>query len=303
MFRKLLLLALLVSPLGFYPFLRDDGTCKPPVNCIKPVAYRFSKQEELALHCLTIFPGQTFPAVVPWEPLRVIGEDRSIELRTLAEKDPVEFLERCMSKYRHEVKGYQCTFFKRERVKGNLQNPERLICHFREEPFSIHMDWKQGATAAQRSLYVQGENNGKLVARVNLFGIPGPVVERAVDDPSAKAASRFPITNFGMRVGLQQTLDAIHQAKAAGTLHLKFLGAERVEKLDNQVCYKFRRAPYTPPENDGVADFTFYIDPDTLLQVGSILKDSNGELIAEYFFANIELNPTFSPKQFTKKSM
>jgi len=303
MLRKFLLLALLLSPLGFYPFLRDDGT-RLPVCSINPTpTHRFSKQEELALHCLSIFPGQSFPAVVPWEPLRVIGEDRSIELRTLAEQDPIAFLDRCLNQYREDVKGYKCTFFKRERVKGNLQKPERLICHFRETPFSVHMEWKEGATAALRSLYVVGENDGNLVARVNLFGIPGPMVTRSVDDPSAKATSRFPISNFGMFVGLKQTIDAMKKAKANDALHVKFYGTERVEKLDNLVCYKFVRSPYTPPEEDDVADYTFYIDPDTLLHVGSILKNSQGELIAEYFFADVELNPIFSATQFTKKSI
>lgn len=303
MLRKMLLTLLLISPLGFYPFLRDDGTPKMPLNSIKHLPPRLSKQEELALYCLSLFPGQSFPAALPWEPLRVIGEDRSIEMRTQAEKQPIEFLERCLSKYRQDVQGYKVTFLKRERVKGNLNDPERLIAHFRESPFSVHMEWKEGAKFAQRSMYVEGENNGNLVARTNLFGIPGPIIERSVDDPSAKAASRFPINRFGMYVGLSQTLDAIRRAETNGTLHLRFEGTERVEKLGNLVCYKFVRAPYVPPEDDGVAEFTFYIDPETLLQVGSILKDVNGELVAEYFFANVELNPTFSPTQFTKKSM
>jgi hypothetical protein len=302
MIRKLLLTGLLLSPLGFYPFLRDDGSAPPVCSLAKPVS-PLAKQDVLALHCFSLLPGQAFPAGVPWEPLRVIGEDRSVELRTLAETKPIEFLERCIAKYRDEVKGYKTTFHKRERVQGELKRQERLIAHFREKPFSVHMDWKEGAGAALRTIYVEGENNGNLVARLNAFGLPGPPLARPVDDVIAKSASRFPITNFGMFVGIKQTLDAIKKADEAGTLHLKFYGTERVEKLNNLLCYKFVRAPYTPPENDDIAELTFYIDPDSLLQVGSVLKNSEGELIAEYFFADVELNPTFSATQFTRKAL
>jgi hypothetical protein len=34
-----------------------------------------------------------------------------------------------------------------------------------------------------------------------------------------------------------------------------------------------------------------------------VLKDSDGKLIAEYFFHDIHLNPTFTEKQFTQKAL
>jgi hypothetical protein len=39
------------------------------------------------------------------------------------------------------------------------------------------------------------------------------------------------------------------------------------------------------------------------MQVGSVLLDAEGNLIAEYYFRDFELNPTFSEKQFTRENL
>ena len=41
----------------------------------------------------------------------------------------------------------------------------------------------------------------------------------------------------------------------------------------------------------------------TLLQAGSLLRDSDGNIIAEYFFRDVELNPEFDEKQFTRDKL
>ena len=71
----------------------------------------------------------------------------------------------------------------------------------------------------------------------------------------------------------------------------------------DRVCYVFKRAPYEKPEEDGVEALTIYIDKDNWLQVGSTLKTANGDLIADYWFSDIKLNPEFKPETFTRKSL
>ena len=46
-----------------------------------------------------------------------------------------------------------------------------------------------------------------------------------------------------------------------------------------------------------------YIDEETLLQVGSSLRDPAKNLIAEYYFRDIEIHPTFDENQFTRKAL
>jgi uncharacterized protein DUF1571 len=271
--QKLLVLTLLVlSPLAFYPLLRDSG----PPQCV------------ITGDC---------PRDVP-EPEKLTNED-------LARTKPVEFLEFCLAEYDRKVTGgYRCHFVKQERVKGNLRDPEKLRANFRAKPFSVHMEWLEGAQFCVKSMYVESENDGKLLAASALFGVPtGITVARPVDAPDARATSRFPITEFGIRAGAVSTINAMKAAQARGTLHVSCEGIEAVAKLGDRPCYKLVRTPYDPPEDDNCYKLTIWIDCDTLLHVGSELIDVEGNLIAEYYFRDIELNPTFDEKQFTRAAL
>lgn len=301
MLRKLLLGMLIVAPLGFYPLLRGSNVAPlPPAPQEPPVAV----EHQLALHCFAALPGHTFPAALPWESLRRIGEDQSQAMTKLAESDPVEFLKICLERYKKDVQGYRCTFEKREVVKGNERQNEILRCNFREKPFSVHMAWKEGADLCSGSLYVEGENGGSLLARSLIFGIPGPILSRPLNAADVKSTSRFGIDSFGIYLGQKATYDAIVEAKKGGVLFLNYKGIEPCEKAGNRLCYKFVRTPYEPPDPaEGLNDLAFYIDRATLMQVGSVLTDDKGKFIAEYFFRDIEVNPTFDEKQFTRKAL
>jgi hypothetical protein len=225
-------------------------------------------------------------------------------LEELAEKDPVAFLQRCLDRYEKDVTGYTCIFEKQERVKGTLRQKEKIKIHFNEKPFSVHMDWKKGwdALGARRTLFVEGKNDGLLIARA-LHHDFGPILVKKLDDPQVTATSRFGINEFGMYKGARSTMVAMRKAKERGELHVKYEGIVQVKEAGDRPCYKLVRTPYHPPEDDGCNELVIYIDKDTLLQVGSTLKDSDGKLIADYFFHDIHLNPTFTPEQFTKKAL
>ena len=302
MLRKLLLGILLISPVGLYPVLRHKHEEVPPPYVPTAVDPLTQDQRNLLL-CFAIFPSQSFPVNLPWEPLRVIGQERSKALDDLAKNKPVEFLEASLDKYDKEVKGYRLLFLKQERVKDKLRPAEKIIIHFREEPFSVHFHWLEGIELARATMYVKGANDDKLVVRTNLpGGFRGPILKFPVDAPSAKATSRFPITEFGFRHAAKNTLKSMHDAQKRDKLNLKYEGIKLLKQV-NRLCYVFVRDPYDPPEDDGIAKMTVYVDMESLLHVGYELRDIKGETIADYYFRDIELNPTFSEKQFTDKGL
>ena len=61
--------------------------------------------------------------------------------------------------------------------------------------------------------------------------------------------------------------------------------------------------PVPPPEDEGITELTLFLDQETLLQTGSILRDAKGELIAEYWFSDLVLNPEFTVKQFRREGV
>lgn len=272
-YKVVLLVVVLISPLALYPLLRNSTP--PP------------------------------PLVIPADgPGREVDKNEQLTNEEMAKQKPVEFLEFCLAEYEKKVTtGYRCHFIKQERVKGNLREPEKLRVNFRTDPFSVHMYWLEGADLCQATLYVQGENDGRLLARSMLFGIPGPIVARPLDAKDVQSTSRFPITEFGMKAGMLSTLNSMKKAKTNNTLHVSYEGIEKLEKVGGRPCYKLVRSPYQPPEEDNINKLTIWIDCDTLMQVGSDLRDVDGELIAEYYFRDIELNPKFDDKQFTRAAL
>jgi Protein of unknown function (DUF1571) len=229
------------------------------------------------------------------------SEDR---MRRLAETDPIAFLENCIKRCERDVKGYHCVLQKQERLDGKLQPSETIDVQFREDPFSVLMDWREGTRLVQRTLYVKGENKDRILVKpAGLLALAG-VLERDPNSDDAKKTSRYPINEFGMKFGLERSLASWTAARKQNALHVELLGEFAVKEAGDRVCWALRRTRYQgPEEGDGVAEFTTYIDKETWLQVGSTLKAADGRLLGQYFFRDIELNPEFKPAVFTRETL
>ena len=161
-------------------------------------------------------------------------------MKQLAESDPVAFLEACLRRYDREAKGYHCILHKQERLEGTLQPSEEIACDFREEPFSVRMDWQKGAGLAQRTLFIKGENKDKILVKgTGLLALAG-VVERDTDGPDAKKSSRYPINEFGIKMRHGALLACWKQAVKDKVLHVEFLGEAQVKEVGDRVCWKVR---------------------------------------------------------------
>jgi uncharacterized protein DUF1571 len=254
-----------------------------------------TRQELLA--ALACAPGQGLNSI-PWSPLFQVGSKGLFPLEILLHYEPILFLEDCLARYEDEVTGYATTFLKQERIQGKLQPLEKVDVHFREEPFSVHMKWLEGARLAAAALYVEGQNNDMIIVRPRL--LPFTTVSRVKDGADAKSSGRYTIDQFGIYLGTQRTVQSMRDAQKRGDLHVRYEGLYKVPELNHRACHKLIRSPYHPVEEEGVNELTLYIDQETGLQLGSVLKDVKGELIASYFFTDIQINPEFSREQFQK---
>lgn len=226
-----------------------------------------------------------------------IGQSGLFPLDFLLHTRPLDFLDLCVTKYDQEVKSYSLTFRKYE--KGKTRGMEKLKVHFREQPFSVFMQWLENPGLTSKVLFVKGENDDKLLAPVPIFGIK----KFAPNDTLAKNSSRYTIDQFGLKLATLRSIGSMRKAQAEGKLFLEYRGLVQVPELGNRLSHKFVRTPYDPPEEEGVNELTLYIDQETLLQTGSILKDAAGQVVAEYYFTDIELNPEFGPDQFREKAL
>jgi hypothetical protein len=225
------------------------------------------------------------------------------QMKRLAENDPIAFLEACVRRYDREVKGYRCGLHKQERLDGKLQRSEEIDVAFREDPFAVLFEWREGTRLAFRTMYVKGKNNDKLLVKpAGLLALAG-VVERDADGAEARKSGRYPLTEFGMKIGTQRTLAAWKAAVKNEAFHVEFLGEVKVKELGDRICWKLKRSKYKEPEEDGIVECTIYVDKETWLQTGSVCKGAEGQLLGEYFFKDVKLNPDLPEGTFTREAV
>ncbi len=306
---RYLILLLLCLLLQDRPSTRADtyNLIEPQAVAVVQTRIVFKNQELLRqelLAGLVFATSQAFPASVPWSPMHEIGTKDLYPVDFLLHYHPLLFLEMSLERYKREVRGYSTRFLKRERIGGTLNPPESLDVWFREQPFSVCMYWLDGRLKRDRKpLYVAGENNGKLLARGAGLGRSHGICTKDVDDAEAKKNGRYTIDQFGIYLGTKRTVASMRKAQERGALHLTYQGIFEVPQLGNRACYKLVRTPFDPPEEEGVNELTIYLDRENWLQVGSVLKDSKGQLIAEYYFRDLKLNPQFKKDQFTRAAL
>jgi hypothetical protein len=229
-------------------------------------------------------------------------------MTNLARNDPFAFLEKCLNHYDQAVRGYQLTMQKQERLQGRLQNKELIEVAFREQPYSVSMHWLEGAKKADRVVYVAGENDGMMLAHPT--GVAGKlvkVVKRKVDSEEAREAGRYTLDQFGFKNTLKRILASMQEAKKKDRLRLDFQGEAKVIESNQRVCFKLKRT-YSEPEADGTQELTLYVDRENFLPVGIVVKgkvdpaSGNRELLGEYFFRDLRLNPQISADQFKESA-
>ncbi len=233
----------------------------------------------------------------------------------LAQTDPIAFLEWCVIRYDRpaakgglEVSGYRVNFKKQERIAGKLKPSEDIMVDFTEKPFSVLFTYAR-PDRARRVLYLKPDdfsdtNKGKLVIQTaGLASLVKPTVELPPDGTDAKQSGRYPIYEFGLKIGCHRTLDSWKAARKDDALHVEFLGEKKIKELGDRPCWVLKRTRYRKEEEDAITELTIYVDKETWMQTGSKLKNKDGELLAEYLFRDIELNPKFDEDTFTRKSL
>jgi hypothetical protein len=216
--------------------------------------------------------------------------------------EALEMLKASIERYRREVKGYRANLIKQERIDGKLYPVERIVASFRQEPFSVRMEWTEGARLATKTLYVKGENDNQVVVMpAGWLSLAGQVL-RSPEGADAKNSSRMPITEFGILAGCKRTLAAWKRGFASGDFDVQMNGIKKVAELGDRECHEVVRTVQGEP-NDGVRKGTFYFDVQTGLQTGTILQGDEGELLGAYWFRDVQINPEFPQETFTRQGL
>ncbi len=264
------------------------------------------------------------------EPLRPsrapAGNARPSQVRPLSAESPViaaehpmspavEALRKELAHLRDTVADFRCRVIKRERVNGPLQEYFYLDMWVREEsragsqvatPLAVYMEFLgPSSLAGRRVLFVEGQNDGKILARKGGSRFEYVVTSIDPNGENARSESLLPITQSGFTPMLAALITVLERHAAADPGGTNTV-VERIEgaKLDDRPCYALR---ITHPKKQSGFDFhtaTIFIDAE--LRVPARIEkydwptptDEAAPLIAEYNYTNVELNLGLTEQMF-----
>jgi hypothetical protein len=160
---------------------------------------------------------------------------------------------------------YTATFYKQERVNGELCENQVVQLKLRQEPFSVYMKWLAGATG-QELLYIDGCNNGNLLVRIG--GWKGRMLPALNIDPHGSTAmktSRYPVTQLGVgRLAATLMRDRRRDLQRESGY---FATLNQLQKCNERDCYYFELEYEHPSHSPTYRKTVQYIDKERSLPI------------------------------------
>ena len=236
----------------------------------------------------------------------VSPEAGDAEWLSLAQRDPLEFVRRAHERFQRDVRTYQATFTKQERLKGALGAVQEIDFRYRAEPTTIYMQWQKNADACKRALFINLpeyiNEDGQKMVRVEPNGLARLIVADIMmpsDGPEAKKASRHSIEYAGFDAYFRMFTRYGELARSNGDLDLSCVGLGQVDGRDTIVLA--RQLPYTGPKGAYPdARLVTHFDRELLVPVAiySYADRDEQQLLGKYIYTNVELNPPFGDDAF-----
>jgi len=194
------------------------------------------------------------------------------------------------------VEDYKAVFIRQETVDGKLTEPEEIALEFKR-PFMVKMRWLKGPKKGRKLVFVEGENNGKIL--VSLEGLIGRFVQLLRLDPDgalARQGGHHTIRQAGLGNLVDSLIAVTRTADEGGYLKLNYLGEE---VIGGRTAYIVERI--IPKEKYEAPRTLISIDKETHLPVKVLRFDAAGELLERYEYDQLEINQDISLTDFRMK--
>ncbi|MDX1969645.1 MAG: DUF1571 domain-containing protein [Planctomycetaceae bacterium] len=143
-----------------------------------------------------------------------------------------------------QVADYEAVFSKRE-IVGRKAVESTMRIKFRKEPYSVYMIFLK-PHEGREVIYVEGRNNGKLLAHETGIRSIAGTVSLATDSEDAMEDNRYPITMIGMHYMLDRLIEQWEMESQYGEVDVQYypnakLGASTTCKVIESKHPKPRR--------------------------------------------------------------
>ena len=214
----------------------------------------------------------------------------------------IRYARMCLEKA-EKLPGYTATFYKRE-VVGTTTVSHQMRLKIRHKPFSVYLYFEK-PHEGREVLYVEGQNNGKLIAHeAGLLSIAGSM-ELAPNDSLAMNENRYPITMAGI---VNMTKEVIKtwekEAKYEGTV-VKYFKDAKLGDIKCRVVESSHPKPFRQFDNHKVR---IWIDSETGIPVrfqtyGFPKKTGDKPpLLEDYTFMNLKTDVRLTDADFDREN-
>jgi hypothetical protein len=276
-----------------YRLLRADFTPKLLVGALV-IFFLYhgvvGQQQPGPIAATPILPVAQAYLAVPQQKINL--ENRIIEL---ARTDHISLLKLSLQNYESKIQDFTATFHKQERINDNLKDTEDIAIKFKEDPFSLVMDWQKNHGAVDKLLFVEGQNGNKMVVHPAGWLSWIKSVKRDPQDKQVKQSSRRTPDQFGFQRTIESLLDVYEKAKVNNDLKIAYLGQTEVF---GRSCVSMERTLPPKPEYP-YARLVMDFDTEYLLPVSISCYDWQGRLLSRYTYENLQFNVGLTAANFT----
>jgi hypothetical protein len=204
------------------------------------------------------------------------------------------------------VKDYTATLVKRERVNGQLGNPEYIYTKVRHEPFSVYMYFlKPDDVAGREVIYVHGANNGNMLAHeakgaARLLG----TVELNPTSAIAMRGNRYPITEVGVQNLTKRLIDVAENDRQFGECDVRM----EESKINDRQCTMLQVVHPVPRKNFLFHVARVFMDDELKMPIRYESYDwpeqagGTPVLIEEYTYLKMSVNNGLTDADFDPKN-
>jgi len=149
-----------------------------------------------------------------------------------------------LERIRTQVDDYSSTLIKQERINGTLNPEEYMFAEIRNRkvkddvvvtPLSVYLYFlKPGALKGREVIYVEGQNNGKIVAHEGTGPLRlAPAVWLNPDGPIAMRGQLYPITDIGIETLIDKLIEKGERDRKRGECEVQFI---KDAKINGRKC-------------------------------------------------------------------
>ena len=193
-----------------------------------------------------------------------------------------------------EIKDYKGIFTRQERIDSKLNRVEVIEFKFKNEPFSLLMNWKEGSGKIDKLLYVAGKFDNQMLVHPTGKWSWVSSVKKEPDCKEVKESCLRTCTDFGFENMVKMMKDALGNRKMSEQ-------KAYITTFDNSECavYEIKSNHASLP---GEKKVIVYFNLENNMPVALYGYGVNDRLLYSYEFTNLKFNVDISEVAFAKKT-